>query len=326
MRGTRAFVQDASAIAHRSQAAFTTEAERITYAAGDQTWNTARAWLRTYGVAAFWIVLGATLAPPLWKLFSFIVVAPFVARARPIRLSPPGQPLASSTSYGALTVAIERDTELLLRSQAQSAASDLKGRDVTMLSWPMFFTCIAAGLVNLQRLCGDRRDHVTVTATTDGFEVALLEVPAGGAVVLHPRALVGVRKRRADTLRVTRPWRLWSLASWLTFQFRFVVFHGPCALIVQGRRGVHVDYAGPAPGRMINSRLTLGFETSLDYGSARSASFLPYLRGEASLFNDRFAGDGCFIYEQRPSIAGRGTIWGRGLNGLKDAVLKAFGI
>ena len=127
-----------------------------------------------------------------------------------------------------------------------------------------------------------------------------------------------------DTLRVDRPWRLNFLISWVTFQFRYVVFHGPCSLIVQGERGVRVEDA--VIGRMIDKRLTLGFDAGLMYGAARSPSFFPYLFGKASLFNDRFFGEGKYIYAQRPQNEGKGSTWGRGMKGLGDAALNAFGI
>ena len=79
-----------------------------------------------------------------------------------------------------------------------------------------------------------------------------------------------------------------------------------------------------ANGRMINKRLTLGFDASLAYGAARSPSFFPYLFGEESLFNDRFSGDGRYLYEQRPTGSGKGKLWGRGLKGLGDAALSAY--
>ena len=233
--------------------------------------------------------------------------------------------LNASESQTSVDVPLDTDTELLVRSGVQSVSSDIEGRDVIFLKKRMALTCIAAGLVNMQRLRAARQDYVTVTAPDEEHaEVALINIPEGGAVVLQPRALVGVLKRRSDTLRIDRPWRFNFLISWVTFQFRYVVFHGPCSLIVQGQRGVRVEDA--ANGRMINKRLTLGFDASLAYGAARSPSFFPYLFGEESLFNDRFSGDGRYLYEQRPTGSGKGKLWGRGLKGLGDAALSAFGI
>jgi hypothetical protein len=221
-------------------------------------------------------------------------------------------------------VPIDGDSELLLRSGLQSSPSDIRGDDKYLLDWRMPFSCIAAGLVNLQRLRTDQPDHLVVTGTDEAHRVALIKVPEGGAIVLQPRALLGILKLRSRRVVIQRPWRLGWLISWVTAQFRYIVFHGPCTLIVQGRNGVKIEDSGG--GRMINKRLTLGFDAGLAYGAARSASFLPYLRGQASLFNDQFMGEGRYIYEQRGEVTPRGGLWGRGLKGLGDAALSALGI
>ena len=281
--------------------------------------------LEEYGWLALWIVVAGALLPIVHKLFTFLVIAPFASRARSVQILPRSSGMEAGASQTSLDVPLDTETELLVRSGVQSVSSDIIGSDVIVLKKRMAFTCFAAGLVNMQRLRASRQDYVTVTAPDEEHaEVALINIPSGGAVVLQPRALVGVLKRRSDTLRIDRPWRFNFLISWVTFQFRYVVFHGPCTLIVQGQRGVRVEDA--QKGRMINKRLTLGFDAGLSYGAARSPSFLPYLLGSESLFNDRFSGNGKYLFEQRPSGSGKGSLWGRGLKGLGDAALNAFGI
>lgn len=315
---------DSAAIVTRAADAYAAEARLRSEQAGGHALNQARDALRRYSGTAFWILLGAVLVPVLFKLFAFHAIAPLAARSRPIRLREGGSPLVASASGMSVEVPLDRDSEVLLRSGLQSSAADIQGGDQYLLDSRMPLTCIAAGLVNLQRLRSDRPDHLVVTGTDQNHRVAAIEVPAGGAVVLQPRALLGVKKPRGSRLAITRPWRLNRLISWITAQFRYVVFHGPCTLIVQGRDGVVVEEA--SRGRMIDKRLTLGFDAGLGYGAARSASFLPFLRGQASLFNDRFEGTGRYLYEQRGATAGPGSIWGRGLKGIGDGVLKAFGI
>jgi hypothetical protein len=78
---------------------------------------------------------------------------------------------------------------------------------------------------------------------------------------------------------------------------------------------------------LINQASTLGFSANLDYRTVRCETFIPYLRGQEELFNDLFAGGpGWFIYEEMPAGERRGGLTGRGLEGLIDAFLKAFGI
>lgn len=317
-------VDDAAQIITRATGAYADKAQQLSENASSYALNKAKAAFRRYGIQAFGILLVAILLPILHKLFAFFVLAPLATHAKPITLSSPGASLVGSQSGMSAEVQLTPDTELLLRSRIQSSSTSVKGSDKVVLDWGMPLTCVAAGLVNLQRLRSNQIDHLVVTGTDAEHRVSTIEVPAGGAVVLQPRALLGMIKPCNRALVITRPWRLFSLVSWLTVQFRYVVFHGPCTLIVQGRNGVQIEDS--SNGRMINKRLTIGFDAGIAYGAARSPSFLPYLRGEASLFNDRFEGDGRYIYEQRADSAGKGSIWGRGLKGLGDAILSALGI
>lgn len=317
-------VADADVILNRAVTAYIAQTERVRADAAGYAVNQGRSALRDYGLTAAQIVLAAVLLPILLKLFAFYVIAPLAATARPIQLRPAGPSLNAAASGMSVDVPLGPDTEVLLRSGLQSSAADVRGGDLYLLDWSMPFTCLAAGLVNLQRLRSARPDHVVVTGTDEAYRVSAIAVPAGGAAVLQPRVLLGIAKPRGANLVITRPWQLARLTAWITLQLRFVVFHGPCTLIVQGRGGVVVEDAGK--GRMISKRLTLGFDAGLAYGAARSASFLPYLKGQASLFNDRFEGDGRYLFEQRPATIGKGGIWGRGLKGIGDAALKVVGI
>lgn len=318
-------VNDSKHIAENAVKKFNEYVESTVKDASMRVENTILALIDKYGIRAAWIVLGILLAPILHKMIAFGVIAPLAHRAQPIRLPAGTAPISSSEARTSIDIPLDTEHELFVRNGVQSASVNILGDSKAMLTWSMPFTCLAAGLVGLQRLRTVGSDSVSVTAVDDQhFEVALIEVPQGGSVVLQPRALVGIVKRRSDSFAVKRFWRLGQLISWVTFQFRYIVFYGPCTLVVQGNRGVSVEEAGNA--RMINKRLTIGFETGLTYSAARSTSFLPYLRGQQSLFNDSFQGNGKYIYEQRAAGKNKGTIWGRGLKGMGDAVLSAFGI
>lgn len=294
-------------------------------AAKRSVWNNAEDAFRRYGGTALWIVIGGILSPVFLKAFAFLVIAPLAAKAAPVRIYRPGRAMKASRSAVSLDVPIDHHTELLVRSRVQDRPADVEVSDKYLLNNWMPFACIAAGLVNLQRFRSRTLDHVTVSGTDEEHnEVAMIEVPEGGAVVLQPRALIGVLKPLNRKLRIDRPWRLRWLISWITCQFRYIVFHGPCTLIVQGRRGVRVKDS--TDDRATNKRLVLGFDASLAYGAARTGSFRPYLFGQASLFDDRFSGAGSYIYEERSATFGKGGIWGRGFKGIGDAILSALGI
>ena len=54
---------------------------------------------------------------------------------------------------------------------------------------------------------------------------------------------------------------------------------------------------------------------------------MPYLRGREDLFNDLFGGGpGRFVYEEMPTRGGGRGVSGRRLEGITDAIFKAFGI
>jgi len=126
---------------------------------------------------------------------------------------------------------------------------------------------------------------------------------------------------------ITRHWRLGSLHAWITLQLRYLVFHGPCRLLLKGCRGVRAEAPLPDQPRLINQAATLGFSANLEYRTIRCETFVPYLRGQEELFNDLFAGGpGWFVYEEMPGQDRRSGIAGRGLEGVVDAFLKAFGI
>ena len=298
---------------------------RASDAARRSVWNNAEDAFRRYGWAAFWIVLGGILLPVLHKAFAFLVIAPLAAKAAPVRISQPGRALNATRSTASIDVPIDQHTELLVRAGVQDRPADGEVGDKYLLDNWMPLACIAAGLVNLQRFRSRTPDHIAVSGTDEEHnEVAMIEVPEGAAVVMQPRSLVGVLKPLNRKLRIERPWRLRWLISWITCQFRYIVFHGPCTLIVQGRQGVRVKESRDA--RATNKRLVLGFDAGLAYGAARTGSFRPYLFGQASLFDDRFSGAGSYIYEERSSSFGKGGIWGRGLKGIGDTMLSALGI
>jgi hypothetical protein len=322
----REAVADGAQIAREANQALAERVEVLSADAASRAPNLVRKALREHGLQAALLVLLAVLLPLLFAMLRYFVLARLVGRTPPLQLSAPGQPSTGGASASSIQVAIDRDTELLLRSGAQERAVHARADDVLLLDWAIPLTCVAAGLVNLQRFRSDTPDHVTVSASESEqhYEIALITVPKGGALVLSPRALIGVVKPRAERLTIRRQWRIASWVSWLTMQFRYLIFSGPCTLIVQGNRGVQATPA--TAGRAISRRLVLGFDAGLRYSAVRSASFRPYLFGQASLFDDRFEGDGCYIHQGRPEGAVLRGVLGRGLKGAGDAVLKAFGV
>lgn len=289
----------------------------------------------------FWlallILLAAILSRLLVKLLLYYVVAPFASRRRPVRLLGPYEPRAFARAAGAgrngrisaesITLRLRPGEEVLVRPECLQSSSERSSKRTAWLLNPALpLTSILSGMYLLTRVHAPEQETLVLSAGRDPLaEVCLVELPPGAAVVCHPRALAGVVQRRGERVRVTRHWRLGSLHAWLTLQLRFLVFHGPCRLVLQGTRGVRMEAAGG--GRLVNQAATLGFDASVPYSNVRTETFVPYWLGKEELFNDRFAGiDGSYLYEERPLDRRGNPLTGRGLEGLADGVLKVFGI
>jgi hypothetical protein len=215
---------------------------------------------------------------------------------------------------------------LLVRPEyLQSSVAGAQADSQLLLSPSLPFGSLATGLVGLTRIRPDRETSATLSASRDPIdEIGILEIPEGSAVVFRPRNLVGIVRDGGRPLRLERVWRLGCLLSWLTLRLRHLVFHGPCALLVKGARGVAVE---PAGGRRVADAATMGWSSGLDYSVARSETFLAYLTGKQSLFHDRFDGPGGeVIYEEMPRARGKSGLFGRGLEGLGDGLLKIAGL
>ena len=283
---------------------------------------------------ALWILAGVMLAPVLIKALLYFVLAPLAQALRPIRILPDDRapaippPLRSAVS---LSVEVAPDEEILVHPDfVQSSSLPARKQTQWFLNARLPFSSLAAGLFALTRIRpeGAEPTRVVVSSQNDPLgEIGLIELPAGAAMVVQPRSLAGVVKPVGVPVRITRHWRLGSLHAWLTLQLRYLVFHGPCRLILKGCRGVRAEQPEPGRPRLINQSATLGFSANLDYRNTRCETFVAYLRGKEDLFNDLFAGGpGWFVYEELPAAGRRAGLTGRGLEGVTDAVLKAFGI
>lgn len=283
---------------------------------------------------ALWILLGVLLLPVAIKACCYYVLAPLAGRLAPIRILPDDHaPSVPAPVASAVSVAIDLTPgeELLVQPDfLQSSSQTAVKQTQWFLNATLPFASLASGMFALTRIRpeGESTTRVVVSSQHDAFgEVGIVELPGGAVMVLQPRSLAGVVKPAGAPLRITRHWRLASLHAWLTLQLRYLAFHGPCRLVLKGCRGVRSEEPRAGQPRLINQSATLGFSANLDYRTTRCETFIAYLRGKEDLFNDLFAGGpGRFVYEEMPAGGRRGGITGRGLEGLADAALKAFGI
>lgn len=326
----RAAADDASAIFEAQRQSLGRQAEAGRRAAAEN-WIL---WIRRPIIemlpSALLILAGIIFSPLILKAILWYLVAPIAGRRRPIVLAPGegGEALTAGVpSAVSQRIELETGRELLIVPDAvQSIPEDSLRATQWLLDWSMPLSSLASGMVALTRIRLRRPDFILVSATRDPIsEIALIRLPEGSAMVLRPRALRGLIKPLGHPVRITRHWRLFSLAAWLTLQFRYLVFHGPCTLIVEGTRGVRLEAA--EHGRGINQAATIGFSAGLRYSVRRGEAFGAYLIGKQELFNDAFAGaPGWCLYEEMPRANEGGGLWGRGPRGLADAALKVFGL
>jgi hypothetical protein len=294
----------------------------------------AQRWYARLGIGdllwpAFGLLLAIILTPFAIRSLFYWVLAPLASLQKPIQLLDGGTPipLPSERSAVSKVISLQPGQELLVRQGFDQGLS-LAGAKATqwLLDARHPFSSLAAGLYFLTRIRGQPGDTVTVSATHDPFaEVALLTLPAGAAAVLQPRAIAGVVQPIATPLRITSHWRLGTLNAWLTWQLRFLVFHGPAEIILTGGRGVRIEPA--LAGRSIGQDQLIGFSAGIAYSTGRTETFVPYLFGREPLLKDRIAaGSGVLIAEEAPMAGRAGTGVRRGLEGAVDALLKVFGI
>ena len=283
------------------------------------------------------LVLSAIALPVAIKALFYFVLAPLAARlpplsiARELHLAGSSLPLpphgGSRISAVSQALQLKPGQQMLIHPEyLQSSPVSSTKRTQWLLDWRFPFTSLAAGMVALTRLHSDVAASVTISASDDPLlEIAVVRLPAGSALVFQPRGLVGLITDTDEPLAISSHWRLASLHAWLTLQLRFIVFRGPVTLIVRGCRGVRLERAGQ--GRSISQAATLGFSTDVLYSTLRSETFIPCLRGQQALLNDRFDGsDGVYLYEETPRHGKQPGKAGSWFEGATDAILKVFGI
>lgn len=289
---------------------------------------------------ALGLLLGIMLTPIAIKAFFYFLIAPIASRRAAITLLPDvsgkiegvNESMTNDAdrlkvSEVSQAITLQPDQELLIHPEyLQSSARQGDKATQWLLDWSYPLTSLAAGLFGLTRIRTATTATVVVSATKDPLsEVGVISLPAGSALVFQPHRLIGVVQQQGQPLKITRHWRLGTLNAWLTLQLRYLVFHGPAQLVVKGCRGVRVERADQ--GRSINQAATIGFSANLAYSTLRCETFGAYLMGRQELFNDHFGGGpGFYVYEEMPHGGARTGLFGRGLEGFADSVLKVLGV
>lgn len=282
--------------------------------------------------AALAILAVIVLLPALVKAALYFCIAPLMSKARPVVLLPEvSGEVEVSPSAVSIPVELAPGEELIVHSDYLQAAGAGPGKRTRFLfSWRMPLTSLAAGLFMLVtvRNALERPAKVTISPKSDLFDkISRVRLPEGSSMVVYPRSLVGAVLADGQPPRITRHWRVWNLHSWITFQFRYLVVHGEAVIFLKGCRGVRAGRVEPGESRMQDQCATLGFTANLEYSGIRCETFVDYLRGKDGLFNDRFANAaGYHLTEEIPDPRRKKGLFGRGIEGLVDGLLKGFGI
>jgi VIT1/CCC1 family predicted Fe2+/Mn2+ transporter len=289
-------------------------------------------YLRTAWREARWLVIAVFSLYLFGGLLLALVLyygwAAWVGRGRPVELPTSG---AAAPVVGESAVVVENAVwpgEVLWVRRKFLHANDegLTRRNRLLLNWRMPLSCFAGGLVRLIELRngrsgGERR--VVFTNAEDNFaELAIVSVPEGGSFVLRAGFLMGLIAGLDQPPVIRRHWRFFHWQSWVTGQFGYVEFCGPCRLIVscvgalQAEAVTARDDGKPVVRRAVQSGV-VGFSPRMEFKPVRSEGFWRYCRGDASLFDIQFVGPGVVL-----SRDGKG----RGRDGFRAQVLKLGGV
>jgi hypothetical protein len=287
-----------------------------------------------------WYLLIALVAffvgPSLVKLLSYYLLAPILARGKAIKFSEDLVAVPHVRKSEVSTVVNLWPGEVLRVKEGflQSSDDSLKRKTRFIFDWSIPLTSVACRLTELVELRNGQaggRLAATLSSSEDPHtELSVIEVPGEASIILRPSFLVGVLTKDEEKVEIRRRWTLFRWQAWITLQFRFFEFVGPCRIVVAGSRGVRAEVLrdqdnGTRPARRTNQLATIGFTPNLDYLPVRAETFWGYYRGMNPLFDDLFAGDGLFVLqetardsEQAGSRKFWSTIW--------NSILKVFGI
>lgn len=280
---------------------------------------------------AFYLALSALAiaiaVPVVWRFAAYYLLAPMVEKRPPLRFSDPARGSAvpsGGKSRVSLEIRLKENEEALARlDYHQTASRGARVERRLLLDWSNPLTSYFSGMRMLTAFSGVG-EMVVFSASSDPLaELALLELPAGTAAIVRPSALAGLVKPVGTALRIKNHYRLFSLHALLTWQFRYLAFHGPTKLVLKGGRGVRIEAAGS--GRIVSQGQLIGFSLDLAYSVIRTEVFSYYLFGREPLLKDRVEeGRGVLLVEEAPLAGKTGLL--RSFEGALDAFLKLFGI
>lgn len=288
--------------------------------------------LKQLAVQAFYILLALLLIPILWKVAAFYVFAPIVQSSKPIALGEKSEGLeriSVTSSHPAQRLNLIQGEVLLTRvDYLQGSMGDFKKGTKWLMDWRYPFSSLAAGLCVLTKIqnASEQGGEVTLSTQEDATEeLAVIEIPAGVSLVFRPNFLIAVCHPAENPPRIRSKWVFRKLHAWVNLQFRYLIVDGPTRLVFSAQRGIQVeDVSEKALGRRVNAQLVVAFSPQLDYLPRRAETFVAYLWGKNTLFDDYFQGSGTVIQQQ--VTGGKRNPIARFWESIFGAIGKVFGI
>lgn len=273
------------------------------------------------------------IAPILFKFILYYLWAPLISFGRPVLLrAKPGAPIRVTPTAIAQEIVLHPGQSAMIQHRFyQASDEDLEKRTKFVFSWRYPFSSLACGLFLLTRVTNRTRDYnrrLTLSSQEQAeIEMAMVEIPEGGSLICRPSFIAAVIEDGPD-LTIHSHWRLFSLHSWITLQFRYFEFRGPVKLVLWAYRGVRaerltMENVEQNNERRTNQLATIGFTPALGYRSRRSETFISYLRNQNPLFDDLFSGQGVFLCQQisRSEHARKaGKFWEQLWNGITKII------
>ncbi len=112
-------------------------------------------------------------------------------------------------------------------------------------------------------------------------------------VFVNPRALVAY----TGNLKIRAQWHPFNIVAWLQGRIRYFCFSGNGALVLQGSGQLvnHNVQAKTGHSIVLRHNTAVAVSSNMKFSVQRNETFMPFCLGEASLFDDRLAGDGSVI-------------------------------
>jgi len=286
--------------------------------------------------AGKWFVVAALVlyffGPTIRKLFFFYYFAPRIEQRRAVQLA---GGLDALPSLGQSRTIVETslwpgETARVRKRYLLAVDEAVVGESRWLLSWRFPIVSMLSGFVHDVNLHNARagREYRLAFAhhKNPENEMAVVQVPEGGSLVVRPSFLAGVILSPGKKLDVRLRWQFFRWQSWLTGQLRFLEFTGPCRLVVVGRPGLRAERLtmrddGVQPACRTSQDKTIGFTPNLEYRLIRTTRFWNYYRWNQRLFDAYFVGVG-FVLTQT-AVPGRKTaFW----SATRNRARKIFGL